>query len=561
MAFDGIVTRGVVTELNKVLKGTKVNKVFQPNKNEIVLDLYSKDDGRYYLLMSVLPEACRIHITTHLKENPINPFSFCMLLRKYLVGSKIIEVSNFDLERTVEVKFEARNEFNELIKRRLYIEIMNRQSNIILANENNVIIDCLKHFEDEQRPRIPAASFKFTPILKSSFIELETFAEFGEIVSNSLEEKLSEKLTDSFIGFSKNFILKTLEILNIDEINYDINDLEKIYQYLKDLIYDLESNRIKAEKIGKDYTLVISNKNEDALEINNFLNEFYFEKEQKILFSTSKANLLKIVSSTLKKVYKKLENMNQKLKECEDMEKYKLYGELLTANLYRLNSSKNTEEVEVLNYYTNENIKIKLDPKYSVSKNVERIYKKYNKLKNTLEIVTTQKQDTEKEIDYIESVIYSLENAKTLEEIKQIYYEISDNFMTKKDKAFKSNRNQKNKNEEMNIQEYEIQGFKILVGKNNSQNDYVTFSLGNREDLWFHAQKIHGSHVVLKTNGQEEIPEEVIFEAAKLAKENSKGSASTVIPVDYCKLKFVKRAPNRKLGMVNYTNFSTILVK
>ena len=560
MAFDGIVTKGIVTELNNELKGAKVNKVFGPNKNEIVLDLYSKDGRKYNLLISVLPEGCRLHLTTHLKSNPSNPFNFCMLLRKYLIGSKILEVSNYDLERTIEIKFEARNELNDLVKRRLYVEIMNRQSNIVLTNENNIIIDCLKHFDGE-RPRLPASPFTFTPILKSSFIELETSSDFFELVSNNPEEKLSSKLPDIFIGFSKNLVLKALEILNIDDNEFTLDDLEKLYNYFKSLINNFEINHVKADIIGKDYTLINSEKTENKLEINNFLDDFYFEKEQKNLFNNSKNNLLKIISNALKKVYKKLENINQKLKECENMEKYRLYGELLTANLYKFNGEENIPEVEVLNYYTNENIKIKLDTKYNVSKNVERFYKKYNKLKNTLEIVSEQKKDAEREINYIESIIYSLESARTMEEISQIYNEISENFGNKSLNSDGSNNRNVKKNEELKIQEYNIKGYKIFVGKNNSQNDYLTFSLGSREDLWFHAQKIHGSHVILKTNGQEDVPEDVIFEAAKLAKENSKGKNSSVVPVDYCRLKFVKRAQNKKLGMVNYTNFNTILVK
>ena len=556
MAFDGIVTKGVVTELNSSLKGAKVNKVLQPNKNEIVLDLYSKDGGKYNLLISVLPEGCRLHLTTHLKPNPANPFNFCMLLRKYLIGSKILEVSNYDLERTIEIKFEARNELNDLVKRRLYVEIMSRQSNIVLTNENNIIIDCLKHFEDNKRPRLPASPFTFTPILKSSFIELETFTDFLELVSESPEETLSGKLPDLFIGFSRNFVLKTLEVLDIHDKVFGLDDMEKLYNYLKKLINNFDVNHVKPDTIGKDYTLINSEKAENHLAINNFLDDFYFEKEQKNLFNGSKNNLLKIISSSLKKVYKKLENINQKLKECDDMDKYRLYGELLTANLYKFNGEENLQEVEVLNYYTNENIKIRLDTKYSVSKNVERFYKKYNKLKNTLEIVSEQKKDAEKEIDYIESIIYSLENAKTMEEIHQIYNEISENFGNKNQLE-----NKNKKKEEIKIQEYNIGGYKILVGKNNSQNDYLTFTIGSREDLWFHAQKIHGSHVIIKTGGSEDVPEDIIFEAAKLAKENSKGANSSVVPVDYCKLKFVKRAQSKKLGMVNYTNFSTILVK
>ena len=562
MAYDGIVTKGVVTELNKVLKGAKINKILQPNKNEVVLDLYCKNGEKYNLLISILPEGCRLHLTNYLKPNPSNPFNFCMLLRKYLVGSKILEISNYDLERTIEIKFEARNELNDLVKRRMYVEIMSRQSNIILTNENNTIIDCLKHFEDDKRPRLPASPFVFTPILKSSFIELETFDDFLELVSENPEEKISSKLPDIFIGFSKNLVLKCLEVLKIDDYKFNIDDLEKIYNYFKKIISNFEINHVKAEIIGKDYTLINSEIKEDNLEINKFLDEFYFQKERKNLFNSSKNNLLKIVSTSLKKVYKKLENINQKLKECDDMDKYKLYGELLIANLYRFNGEKNVSEVEVLNYYTNQNIKIHLDSKYNISKNVERFYKKYNKLKNALKIVSEQKKEAEKEIDYIESIIYSLDRAKTMDEINQIYNEISENFSGKKEISLVEKKPNFRKNqEEIKIQEVNIKGYKVLIGKNNSQNDYLTFSLANREDLWFHAQKIHGSHIILKTGGQDEIPEDVIFEVAKLAKENSKGANSSVVAVDYCKQKFVKRAQNRKLGMVNYTNFNTILVK
>lgn len=559
MAFDGIITKSIVTELNKNIKGSKVNKVLQPNKNEIVLELYSKEGGKYHLLMSILPEGCRLHLTNHLKANPSNPFNFCMLLRKYLVGSKILEISSYDLERTVEIKFEARNELNDIVKRRLYVEIMSRQSNIVLTNENNTIIDCLKHFEDDKRPRVPSFPFIFTPVLKSSFIEIETFADFYEIISESPEERLSERLPDELIGFSKNLVLKAIEVLGIDDFSNDIDDLENIYNYFKDLIENMETNHVRVDRIGKDYTLISSNKREENLTINQFLDDFYFEKEQQILFQTSKNNLLKIVSASLKKVYKKLENINQKLKDCDNMEKYKLYGELLTANLYQLKGDQNLEEVEVLNYYTNTNMKIPLDIKYNVSNNIERFFKKYNKLKHTLEIVSVQKVEAEKEIDYIESIIYSLENVRSMEEIHQIYNEITENFTFKNENRM--NHQPKEKQEEMKLHKLEILGYQIYVGKNNSQNDYLTFHLASREDLWFHAQKIHGSHVVIKKKGQEEIPEEVIFQAAKLAKENSKGANSSVVPVDYCEIKFVKRAQNRKLGMVNYTNFNTVLVK
>ena len=546
MAFDGITTKSVVTELNKILKGAKVNKVLQPNKSEIVLEVYSnKTVEKYFVLINASSESCSVHLTTHLKPNPANAFNFCMLLRKYLVGAKILEVSNYDLERTIEIKFEGYNELNDLVKRRLYIEIMSRQSNIILTNEKNIIIDTLKHFDSKNRELLPASNYIFAPIQKTSFIELETFTDFLELISENPEERLTSKLPDIFIGFSKNFVKKILEILELSDEDYKDVDLEKLYNYLKDLMQKIELGYVVAEKFEKDFTIITSSK-QNNLQVNNFLDEFYFEKEQRNLFNNSKNNLFKVISSNLKKVYKKLENINQKLKECDDMEKYRLYGELLTANLYRLEVNKNLNEVTVFNYYTNQDIKIPLDSKINVSKNVEKFFKKYNKLKNTLEIVSIQKKETEREVDYIESIIYSLENCKTMEDIDDIYTEVAENFVNKKELNSK-NKSVKKKRNEFEIVPINIEGYNVYVGKNNSQNDYLTFSLASREDLWFHTQKIHGSHVILKTNGQEEIPESVIYECGKLAKENSKGKNSNVVSVDYTRVKFIKRAPSGKL--------------
>lgn len=366
------------------------------------------------------------------------------------------------------------------------------------------------------------------------------------------------KLTDIFIGFSKALVLKVLEITGVDDENYNDIDLEKIYNYLKKLVSDIEVNKVSCELVGKDFSLVSKNTLE-KLEVNKFIDDYYFYKEQKNLFNNSKNTLLKIISTSLKKVYKKLENINQKLKECEEMDKYKLYGELLTANLYKFNNESNLEEIEVLNYYTNENINIKLDKRINIHKNVEKFYKKYNKLKNALEIVSIQKKETERELDYIESIIYSLENSKTMEEIDEIYDEISENFIGKKEKQNNSE-NKRTENKEFVPVPINILGYNVYVGKNNKQNDYLTLKFARKEDLWFHTQKIQGSHVILKTNDNDDIPEEVIFECAKLAKENSKAKNSSVVPVDYCKIKFVKRSQTGKLGMVNYTNFNTILV-
>lgn len=565
MAFDGFITKAVVSELKNVLIGAKVNKVFQPNKNEIILGLYNLGTN-YALNLCTVPDLCRICLTTHSKPNPQNAYNFCMLLRKYLTGGKISKISNYDLERTVEIQFECYNELNDLVIRKLFIEIMSRQSNIILTNENNIIIDTLKHFDNQVRELLPAHEYSFVPINKISFLE-QNLEEFIQIISEHPDEGLSKILLDHFIGFSKPFINDILSELQIDEFNYNNEDLSKLFNHIKNIIDSFGTNNLSCKLISKkDYTLSLK-ENNDLLNINFFIDDFYFYKEQDSNFTSLRNSLLKIISSSLKKVSKKLININSKLKECENMDTYKLYGELLTANLYKLNSSENLDKIEIENYYNDYKlITITLDKTISVQANIEKYFKKYNKLKNALVIVSEQKKDAEKELNYIESIVFSLENAKTLRDINEVYEEISENVSIKKDINKKKQQVSKKKkeNEDIKFDTVEIDGFTVLIGKNNIQNDYISLKLADKNDVWFHTQKLHGSHVLLRNPENleiSEIPENVLFNCAKLAKENSKANTSLNVSVDYCLAKYVKKASGAKPGMVIYTNFKTIIVK
>lgn len=571
MAFDGFVTKSVISELQKTIIGAKVNKVFEPTKNEVILSLYN-NGLNYALNLCANPEVCRICLATHSKPNPQNAYNFCMLLRKYLIGGRIISIENYDLERTVEIQFECYNDLNDLVIRKLFIEIMSRQSNIILTNDKNIIIDTLKHFDNSVRELLPAHEYTFTPTTKASFIELNNFDEFLNIKNNSSEISLIKFFINTFIGFSKPFIKETLKILNISDTEYTLEELNKLFDYIKNIISFMGTSKIACKKINeKDYTIVLNNQSSTScLDINFFLDDFYFYKEQDTLFTNSRNNLLKIVSASLKKVYKKIENINLKLKECDEMDKFRLYGELLTANLYKLNSSINISEITVENYYdNNELITIPLDKSISIQKNIEKYFKKYNKLKNALTIVSKQKKEAEKELDYIESIVFNLSNAKTLHDINEVYEEISENISTKKNIPQKG-KNQKKKqtfnasNSTIEFETQEIDGYTVYIGKNNIQNDYISLRLAKPNDIWFHTQKIHGSHVLLRNTDNleiDDIPENVLFKCACLAKENSKASSSLNVSVDYCYAKFVKKVSGAKPGMVIYNNFKTIIVK
>ena len=575
MPFDGFVTKKVVTELKNKLIGGKINKVSEPNKNEIILSIYNQGEN-YNLLLCANPDYCRINLTNYQKQNPQNAYNFCMLLRKYLIGGKIKEISNYDLERTVRITFDCYNELNDLVTRNLYIEIMSRQSNVILTNENNIIIDTLKHLELSTRELLPAHEYEFSPSNKQSFIKLESYDEFKKYFEIDKENfSISNTLFNNFIGFSKPLIKETLKTLNVEPTSTSDEDFRKVYSYFKNLILNLESPISTFKEISnkKDYCLylesndVIENLNEDdILTANEFIDEFYFQKEKQTSFTNSKNVVLKIVLTSLKKVYKKLEHINQKLNECNDMDRFRLYGELLTANLYKFHGLPNTDKVEVENYYDeNKVISIPLDKSIPVSKNIEKYFKKYNKLKNALLIVTEQKKETEKELDYIESIVFSIENSKTLSDINEIYIEISNNLSTKKEVMKKEKNKQKPKNpkkqDEVSYDVLNIDGFQVYVGKNNIQNDYITHKLASPNDIWFHTQKIHGSHVLLKNPDSLDITEDILFKCASLAKENSKANGSVNVSVDYCFARYVKKAPGNRPGMVIYTNFKTIIVK
>ena len=581
MPFDGFVTKKIVTELNQKLAGGKINKVFEPNKNEIILSIYNNGEN-YNLLLCANPDYCRINLTNYQKTNPQNAYNFCMLLRKYLVGGKIKEISTFDLERTVKITFDCYNELNDLVTRKLFIEIMSRQSNVILTNENNIIIDTLKHLELSSRELLPAREYIYSPNTKQSFLNISSFDEFKKYFdlnnndnNNNENYSIVKIIFDNFIGFSKPLIKESLKILNIEHTSKSIDDIQKIYSYFKNLSNSFSKSTTTFKEINnqKDYILYLESDDnleyiseENIVTANEYIDNFYYKKEKLTNFINTKTAILKVVLSSLKKVYKKLENINQKLKECDDMDTFRLYGELLTANLYKFNTSANLDSVTVENYYDNNNeFTIPLDKSISISKNIEKYFKKYNKLKNALLIVTDQKKETEKELDYIESIVFSIENSKNISDLNEIYQEISNNLTTKKEiqrKEKNKNKSKDNKKQEaISFDIHNIDGFQIYVGKNNIQNDYITHKLASPNDIWFHTQKIHGSHVLLKNPENLEITDDILFKCACLAKENSKANGSLNVSVDYCFARYVKKAPGNRPGMVIYTNFKTIIVK
>ena len=261
----------------------------------------------------------------------------------------------------------------------------------------------------------------------------------------------------------------------------------------------------------------------------------------------------------LSKYNKKLDSIHQKLEDCKNMNTYKLYGELITSNLYKINNNINCEELKLENYYDSNNIlTIPLDKKYSPSYNAKLYFKKYNKLKNTQSIVSVQKENIEREISYLETIVFSISEATTIEELNEIHQEIEDNILGKKIKKTNSDI----KNENLNITPLKINDFTVYIGKNNKQNDYITFKLSDKNDIWFHVQNLHGSHVLLKTNNTP-IPDnsDIIYKCANLAALHSKASNEKKVAVDYTLIKNVKKPKASKPGFVIFNNYKTIIVE
>lgn len=573
MAFDGIVTKAITQELSE-LSGARIDKVFQPNRNEIVLGLYS-DKKNYALNICIEAQNCRINLTTNTKPNPQIAPNFCMLLRKNLIGLKLKNIITFDLERLILIEFEGFDELDDIISKKLVIELMGKHSNIILIDESNIIIDSLRHIkeiDENYRDILPHTKYVFPTTNKLNFLDLKNFEDFKKHISTTNLEDLPIQISNTFNGISKNFICAIIKKLKIEELTS--SNLEIIFNYIQKILNNIGTNNLSFEKIEnkqgivKDYFLTPI-KSDTPFVLNFFIDDFYYKKETHETFKNYRNTLLKLILDTLKKYNKRLYNINEKLHECDNMDKYRIYGELITANLYRI-PNKNIEEIELENYYDNNNkILIKLDKRFSPSINAKRFFKKYSKLKNALEIVSKQKQDTIKELNYIESVIYELENCSSIDEVTAIFEEISENDIFKektevtnsKKTKIKKSKLTKNKTVSFNPIKYNIDGYTVLVGRNNKENDYLTLKYANKNDIWFHTKDFHGSHTILKIDNNLPYPNiELLTKVATIAAVHSKAKNSSNVPVDYCEVKYVKKPSGSKPGMVIYTNNKTLNV-
>ena len=494
MAFDGIVTKAISSELQQFC-GARIDKIFQPNKNTIIIGFYF-NYSNYALNICTDSVYYRINLTTHSKTNPKIAPNFCMVLRKHVLGLHIKNIITNNLERIVTIEFEGFDDVDDIISKKLIIELMGKHCNIILLDEENIIIDSLRHINNENTTRIIVPHQKYiSPTSdKANFLDCLTPEDFVNKLPLDVNiTNIAKNISSVFNGISKNFIQKSLEFLDIHEINPYTLDI--LYSYIKEIISNTDNMNLEFETINLnskyDYILKPSYSYTN-LSLNFFIDDFYYNKESSEEFKVYRNSVLKMILNVLNKYNKRLLNINQKLEECENMETYKLYGELITANLYKI-KNENLDNISLENYYDdNKLISIPLDNKYTPSVNAKKYFKKYNKLKNTLQIVGIQKQETLKELEYIESIVYELENSSSINEISEIFEEISenvifkekaDNYRKKKNSKIKKSTLTKNKTVSFNPLKYTIDNFTLLVGRNNKENDYLTLKYAKKNRL------------------------------------------------------------------------------
>lgn len=570
MAFDTICVKKTVEELSSCLLGGRIDKIHQPEKDELLV-LIRTQNGNFKLVLSASANNARVHFTDTSKENPKTPPMFCMLLRKHLSGGKITKISQPDSERIIEMDIESYNELGDLTTKHLITEIMGRNSNIVLCTDDYRIIDSAKHIDftlSSVRQILPGCNYEYPPLQ-------DKIAILSDAVKDVRLDFSPEGIPAEKVIMSK---ISGISPVTAREIVYDatgktgllcgeLSDSEKqsIYDGLIDfaenitfepcIIFDdhdrpIDFSATKICQYGNNFNV----KYFDTM--SEVVSRFYFERDQKERMKQKSADLIKLLGNNIERCSKKLVIQKKTLEDAENKERYKIFGELLTANLYRISDGQKSVTVE--NYYEEScpEVEIELLPTLSAPQNAQRYFKLYSKLKNAEIEVKKQMSATLSDIEYLESTLSAVENSLSESDLNAIRTELSEEGYIKSTK--KGKKDTKNQSKPMHF--ISSDGFDIFVGKNNTQNDMLTLKFANSGDIWFHTKKIHGSHTIIKLGLDKDVPDTTMMEAAQLAAYYSKARESSQVPVDYTQVKNVKKPNGAKPGMVIYDNYNTVYV-
>lgn len=575
MALDGLVIHSIVDELHSKLLGGKIDKVYQPENDEVVLHIRNNKQN-FKLVLSASASNPRVYLANdYKKENPINAPMFCMLFRKHIQGGNIVNISQVGFERIIKISVESFDELKEKTTKDIIVEIMGRHSNIILTHSlDNKIIDSAKRIPpsiSRVRQLLPGLTYDLPPeqnkLNPLNDISLQDF-------TNTLKDfqgNIFKSIYSKFLGISPIIAKEICFRAKVDEKTDTIDCSDEIFNliYIEflNLFKNIKSNNYTPcmfidESIDRviDFSCVninlfstLSSVKDDSM--SKILEDYYKTKDIKDRIHQRSSDLRKSISIKLDRLYNKLKKQNEELLESENADSYKVYGELITSYIYMI--EKGMDSVEVDNFYDPEykSVKIKLNKNLTPSENAQKYFKKYTKMKTAKVEINNQIKISEEEIHYLENILLSIENCENLAELLDIREELGK-------VGYLKSQNKSKKETKLTTKPHEFlssDGFKILVGKNNKQNDHLTLKVADNNDIWLHTKNIPGSHVIIKCEGKE-VSDETLFEGAMLAAYFSKSKMSAQVPVDYTKKKNIKKPNGAKPGMVIYETNNTIYV-
>ena len=572
MALDGITLSMLKNEISEKLIGARIDKIHQPSKEELVL-AFRWNGGNGKLLISASASAPRIHFTEASVDNPKNPPMFCMLMRKHLGGAKLIEIEQFGLERMLHLSFATYNEFGDPVIIKLAVEIMGRHSNIMLIGPDGRIIDAIKRVTADMssvRQVMPGMTYVFPPAQnKMNTLDIDGMM-LVERLKNGRDIPLSKALMENLDGVSPIVCREISEIVTngFDTKSHDLSndDCELLVDTIERIAERVKSGKfaphIVIEESGHpvDFTFMPVIQYGTAMEVrklNTFsemLDKFYSERSSADRMKQRSNDLFKFVTNLADRISRKLDVQRQELARSTEREILRVKGELIHANIWML--EKGMTSVVLENFYDNcKPIEVKLDPRLTPNQNAQHYFSEYRKADTAERMLKKFIEKGEAELSYIESVFDLLSRARTDDEVVAIREElVAQGYL-------KNHRKNNQKPVKLAPKEYiSTDGFRILCGRNNIQNDKLTFKDSRKYDIWFHTQKIHGSHTVIVTEGRE-VPESTLEQAALVAAYNSKARESSLVPVDYTEIKNVKKPSGSAPGKAVYEHYKTAYVR
>lgn len=573
MAFDGFVTHNMVHELNNILLFGKIDKIYQPEKDEITVTVRTRE-GSFRLLLSAATSNPRFHLTNQQHQNPISAPLFCMILRKHLIGGKIIGIFQQGFDRVVRIDIECYTEMGDLTQKSLIIEVMGKHSNIILIQNDNKIIDCIKHVDfttSAVRQVLPGLIYEFPPSQNKSDPQNIKAPDLAEKIKSLPCDTLMDKfLLSEFIGMSplmaREIVYRYASGVKVFACDVDAQSFaQHTCNFICDIINIKESPSIVKDADTKKplaFSCVSLTQYSGLGEIiscdslSYAVEEFFATRDLHDRLTQKAAGTVKIINNNIDRCEKKINIHTDIIQKSKNRDKYKIYGDLLTANMYMMQPS--SESITVQNYYSEncEDITIPLKPELSPSRNVQRYYKLYTKAKTAEEHSKKQLKDALSEKAYLETVLDSVSRATSYEDISEIREELAE-------QGYISSKNSQKKKAQKKSKPMEFvssDGYTILVGRNNKQNDELTIRTAYSTDMWLHTKAIPGSHVIIRTNGTGEVPDNTLVEAATIAAYFSKAQKATGVGVDYTLIKNIRKPNGSKPGFVIYETNYTVYV-